>query len=127
MATATCTLAIQNPPQYDIGSQAINYYFTLTFSNATDTYATGGITCDLTQARNLASTSSLPISVWVYPINAQPSTNQHFYQYVQGTTQANGKVQIFEGAAEKTNAQAMNAGGNENGDTIRLIATFARR
>jgi hypothetical protein len=127
MATATCKLAVLNPPQYTIGSNEIEYFYTLTFSAAADTYATGGITLDLTQATNLSSTSTLPISVWIYPLNAQPSSNQHAYQYVQGTTQANGKCQIFEGAAEKTNAQAMNAGGNEFADSIRVVATFARR
>jgi hypothetical protein len=127
MATATVKLAVLNPPQYSVGSQTIDYLFTATFSAPTDTYATGGITMDLTQANNLSSTSSLPLTVWVQAINAQPATNQHYYQYVQGTTQANGKVQIFEGAAEKTNTQAMNAGGNENADTIRVVAVFTRR
>jgi hypothetical protein len=127
MATATVKLAVLNPPQYSIGSQDANYYYTLTFSAATDTYTTGGITCDLTQAGNLAMTSTLPISVWIYSNKVQPTTNQNSYQYVQGTTQANGKLQIFVGAAEKTNAQAMNAGNNENADSIRVVAQFTRR
>jgi hypothetical protein len=82
---------------------------------------------DLTQAGNLSATSSLPIIVFVEATNALAATNQNYYNYVQGTTQANGKLQCFSGAAEKTAAQAMNAGGNQFGDTIRVIATFPRR
>lgn len=128
MATATCSLTILNPPQYTIGSQEITYYHTLGFSAATDTYATGGITLDLTQTRTLAGSTQLPLSVFIWPITVQGAgTGGVTPVYIQGTTQANGKVQFFEGSAEKTNAQAMNAGANEFGMTFRVAATFARR
>jgi len=127
MATATCKLAVLNPPQYDIGSTVINYWFTLTFSAATDTYATGGITCDLTQAGNIANSTSLPLLVWVQSTTAQGASHQSYFQYCQGTTQKNGLLQIFTAGAEKTNGQAMNAGDNENSYVIRVCATFPRR
>lgn len=128
MATATCSLTILNPPQYTIGSQEITYYHTLGFSAATDTYVTGGILLDLTQAKNLAGSSTLPISVFIWPITVQGAgTNCVTPVYIQGTTQANGKVQFFEGSAEKTTATAMNAGANEFAMTFRVAATFTRR
>lgn len=126
MATATASIAGPlNPPQYDLGTSCIDYFYTVSFSAATDTYATGGITFDLTKAAaNWNSATGLPslLTVWVY---TDTSTNS--YSYIRGTTIANGKLVIYEANVQKTNATALNAGGNEFADVIKVMATFVRR
>jgi hypothetical protein len=126
MAVATASISGPlTPPQYTISSRTIDYYYTLSFSAAADTYATGGITFDLTKAA--ANWSNVPaglagvLTVWVYSDTALNS-----YQFVRGTNLTNGKLVIYESGVQKTNLQALNAGGNEAADLVKVIVTCKR-
>lgn len=78
--------------------------FTIT---ATGNYVTGGDTLDLTQLFNLASSApgmNLPtfenvIKVEIQSGRSAPGPSAQFvYQYCQGTTLANGTMQVFQSA-----------------------------
>lgn len=126
MAVATASISGPlNPPQYDVSQSTVTYYYNVALSAATDTYATGGITLDLTKAAaNWAQNSGLAsiLTVWAY---TDTSINSYLFQ--RGTTIANGKLAMFESGVQKTNAQALNAGGNEFADKIILAVTAVRR
>lgn len=107
--------------------------FTIT---ATGNYVTGGDTLDLTQLFNLASSApgmNLPTFEGVAKVELQSNrsapgaANQAVYQYCQGTTLANGTMQVLTGAAAQAGLTELSAGAYPalvTGDTIQGEAYF---
>lgn len=129
MANAVATATILNPPQYSIGSNTVDYYYTLSVSPSPATYVVGGI--QIAFPSNLAQVTykSSIIAGWAFSVAQLAATNQNFYSIniVGGTTGAGPTgilLQIFQGTAELT-AVAIPAG--ISNDTIRLLLTCSRR
>jgi hypothetical protein len=104
---------------------------TVALSAAADLYATGGIVMDLTALGDVAKSGVPPtfVVVWSQPAVGSPGTNLYIYSFNPGSSQNNGKLQIFTGAAaqtaltEYTNAAALT---NPFADTIVFEAVFPR-
>src|ERR1017187_502498 len=84
-------------------------------------YVTGGIACDLSQLGIAAG--GVPVSVDVNSARAAGASaaNTYLYNYLPGTTQANGVLQINTGAAAQTAPTELSAGNipaGVSGDTI---------
>jgi hypothetical protein len=91
------------------------------------TYAPGGLVCAF--ASGSAPRSGYPpleIRVWSEPTSGTPSG--YTYQYVRGTTQANGKLVIMQDGSTSPSAEIPTAAvpAGVSGDTIRFHAIFAR-
>lgn len=130
----TVTLALQTssntglPIGIDDRQKTFSIPFTMTLTGA---YVTGGFTLDLTQLFAAAAggpgmslpTNALPLRVTFESArpSSSPQTNLYIYNYAPGTTQANGLVQIFTGAAAQTALTELSAGAlpaGVTGDTI---------
>lgn len=96
----------------------------------TGNYATGGDTLSFASQDQIKS-SSLPTQVEIYSAHSTttPQTNMFVYNYAPGTSQANGKMQVFTGAAAQTALTELSAGAYPAGvtaDTIQFHATFPK-
>lgn len=112
MATATVT---DTPQVVSMEGKLQHVYGTIAVSATPDTYATGGLTIDLTGGTVHASRPP----VWV----EFTSSNGNIYAYVPGTTIANGKLKILSAVnTEVTNGTAIAA--QYSGDTILYHAVF---
>ena len=129
MATATATFTV-NPTALNAEDQlqkSILVRGTLTFSAATDTYATGGVVATFTPLESIKS--SLPptsVRIWSQPAVGSPVTFHYDYTYNPGSTIQNGQVQIWSGlgaGAEYGNGSALT---NPGADTLLFEATFVR-
>lgn len=94
-------------------------------------YVTAGILADLTALGDALKSGQLPTSVrvWSMPTTASPETNQYLYLFCLGTTQANGKLQVYTGAAAQTALTELSAGNipaGVSGDAIVFEAVFPR-
>lgn len=105
-------------PLIEKGPKMLRLYVQLTLTNAVN-YVTGGDTLDLTALFGTAGlpgysfpTASLPEKVEFQSVlpTSTPQTNTFLYQYVPGTTLANGKIQVFTGAAAQTGFTELSAG-----------------
>lgn len=120
-------------PGIEKSAKFLHLFFQIT---ASGNYATGGDTLDLTALFGTAGlpgysypTASLPEKVEILSANptATPQTNTFVYQYVPGTTLANGKFQVFTGAAAQTGLTELSAGAypaGVTGDTIEAELTI---
>lgn len=123
MATGTATPTVTSTSWN--GSELI-MRGTVAFSSASDTYATGGLTISFAGLAGLES-SSIPLQVTFF-VKSAP-TNLFVYKYVFGTTQANGLIQIFTGAAAQTALTELSNGTaltSPAADTIGFVAYFLR-
>ena len=117
-ATATATITSQ-----DWTGNELIVRGTVAFSAAADTYTTKGVPFSLVGVQS----GSLPNEVRLFVTSAP--TNLYVYNYALGTTQANGAIQIFTGAAaqtaltEYTSAAALT---NPYNDSISFVAYFPR-
>ena len=96
---------------------------TVAFSAAADTYTTKGVPMSFAGVQS----GSLPTEVRFYVTSAP--TNLYYYNYAAGTTQANGAVQIFTGAAAQTGLTEYTSGSaltNPFLDSISFVAYFPR-
>jgi hypothetical protein len=113
-------------------TQRIEHVFgTLAIGASPATYAAGGIACSFAGFDAIKATSA-PISV---DVSSQPAAGsgaaaKFIYQFLPGSGQANGLLQIFTGAAaqsgltELTDGAAIPAG--VSGDAIAFHARFNR-
>jgi len=121
MASATATPTIVS--QDWTGNELI-VRGTLAFSAATDTYTTKGVPFSLVGVNS----SELPTEVRVFVTSAP--TNLYVYNYAIGTTQANGAIGIFTGAAAQTALTEYTSGGaltNPANDSLSFVAWFPRK
>lgn len=94
---------------------------------ATGSYTTAGDTLSL--AFGDLPVNSAPIDVIIQSRPTTGPTNMFEYNYVFGTTPANGKMQIFTGAAAQTALTELSAGALPAGvtsDIIGFTATFQK-
>lgn len=92
---------------------------------ATGNYTTGGDTLSLQSGD--VPVNSAPIEVRIQSQATSGPTNLFEYHYVPGTTPANGKMQIFTGAAAQTALTELSSGAlpaGVTGDTIGFAAVF---
>jgi hypothetical protein len=91
--------------------KTLHVFFSVKLTNGTTNYVAGGETIDLTQLFGTGGlpgysfpTASLPEKVEMQSVlpTASPQTGLFEYQYVPGTTLANGKIQVFTGAAAQS-------------------------
>lgn len=96
-------------------------------------YATGGDTLDLSSSSLFSTTASAPgkslpsaglpiyVRFWSAKSAASPQTNLFVYNFAPGTTNANGKMQVFTGAAAQTALTELSAGAYPAGVTADVI------
>jgi len=128
MAASTITVTISST---DWTGRNLIVFGTVAWSPSADTYTTGGNTMSFAGFDDI-KTSSLPnfVEVISQPTSANHAANSYVYQFLPGTTLANGTLQIFTGAAaqtgltELTSNAAIPAG--VSGDTIKFRASFPR-
>ena len=120
MAAATATPTITS--QDWTGNELI-VRGTVAFSAATDTYTTKGVPFSLVGVQS----GSLPNEVRIFVTSAP--TNLYVYNYAAGTTQANGAIGIFTGAAAQTALTEYTSNAaltNPALDSISFVAYFPR-
>lgn len=106
-------------------SSMLHVYGTIT---ASGNYSTAGDTLDFSKQDAIKSTS-VPVQVEVYSAKTAGPTNLFVYNYSPGTTIANGKCQVFTGAAAQTALTELSAGAypaGVTGDSIVFHATFPK-
>jgi len=128
MAQAVATPTITEP--VDNMMRTIIVRGTIAVQANPATYKAGGIACSFAGFDDIKSGSPpLNVKVWSQPA-AGVSPSGYVYDYTPGTSQANGQLSIFTGAAaqspltELTDGAAIPAG--VSGDSIYFEATFAR-
>lgn len=101
-------------PLIEKHAKTLHIFFSLTL---TGSYPTGGDTVDLTAFFGTSGlpgysfpTASLPEKVEFQSLKTPGATGLFVYQYVPGTTLANGKVQVFTGAAAQSALTEFSAG-----------------
>lgn len=90
-------------------------------------YATPGLTTDLSSGD--LPVGSPPLEVRIYSTKSPGAIALFEYQYTPGTTPANGKTQIFTGAAAQSGLAELADGATPagvTGDTISFTATFQK-
>lgn len=123
MALAVTVSRIHHPQ----GSKEIKVYGTIV---ASGNYPTGGDTLNLLSATyNLGqgppASSRVPIMGIILSVKA--NTAEFQYLYIAGTTQANGVMQIYTGAAAQSGLAELSAGAypaGVTGDTINFMIVF---
>lgn len=125
VATAVPTITFVETTQ-----DAIHVHGTLAVGASPLTYATKGITLSFA-GLDLIKSSSAPIKVYI--MSQAPAgygaANMYEYSFNPGTTQANGLMQIFTGAAAQTALTELSAGAvpaGVSGDTIVFEAIFQK-
>jgi hypothetical protein len=89
-------------------------------------YATPGLTFDLSSG-DLPVSSAIPLEVRIYSVGAAIAL--YVYRYTPGTTNADGKLQIFTGAAAQSGLAELANGASPagvTGDTINFVAVFQK-
>jgi len=89
MATGTLTATLSATRHPDVTDNYFHYYIDLAVSAAGDTYATGGVVCSLAGKKLLGHGLPERVEIWDEKAAAQCK-----YQYVNGSSPANGKVVI---------------------------------
>jgi hypothetical protein len=126
MAAATTTLTVTSTTE---DQKTLTVFGTLTWSASPATYTAGGNVMSFLGFDDIKS-GSLPLWVDVVSAKTAGGLNLYIYSYSPGTTQGNGTLQIFTGAAaqtaltELTNGAAIPSG--VSGDTIIFKAIFPR-
>ena len=114
--TNTSGIGSGGQPLIEKTAKTLHLYIVIT---ATGSYSTGGDTLDLTQVFGTGGLpgysfplASLPEKIEILSVKpaATPQTNSFVYQYAPGTTLANGKMQVFTGAAAQTALTELSAG-----------------
>jgi len=116
------------------GAKSIKVLFTITASGS---YPANGDTLDLTALFALAAgapgsmvpTAALPLKVDIKSNKGTAQANLFVYNYLPGTTLANGKMQIYTGAAAQTGLTEFAAGAypaGVTGDVIQGEVLFAK-
>ena len=127
MAASTITVTISST---DWTGKNLIIFGTVAWSASPDTYTTGGNTMSFANFDEVKS-GSLPnfVEVFSQPTAASHAANSYVYQFLPGTTIANGVLQIFTGAAAQTALTELSAGAvpaGVSGDTIKFRASFPR-
>ena len=127
MAASTITVTINST---DWTGKNLIVYGTVAWSASPDTYSTGGNTMSFAGFDDIKS-DGLPnfVEVFSQPTAANHAANSYVYQFLTGTTLANGTLQIFTGAAAQTALTELSAGAvpaGVSGDTIKFRASFPR-
>lgn len=92
---------------FDVGFNTVTVYFTVTPSG---NYVLGGDTLDFTQLKDIIKSSYVPLQVYLQS-QAPGGASGWWYSYRPGTTQANGKMQVFgTGASAGTSHQELGNG-----------------
>ena len=124
-------------PLIEKHAKTLHIFFSVTLTNGATNYPTGGEALDLTALFGAAGLpgysfplASLPEKVELASVKptSGAQTNLFVYNYVPGTTLANGKLQVFTGAAAQTALTELTAGNYPAGvlnDTIVGEAYFA--
>lgn len=120
-------VTLNAPTQQEFTSSMLHLYGTVTPSGS---YATGGDACSFA-GLDQVKTDQLPVQVEFYSARPTSSaqTNLYAYQYTPGTTLANGKFQVFTGAAAQTALTELSAGAypaGVTGDVIMYHAIFPK-
>lgn len=108
-------------------SSYYHIYGTITPSGS---YVTAGDTLSFA-GLDIIKSGQIPLRVEIYSNRptSSPQTNLYFYNYAPGTSQANGKMQVFTGAAAQTALTELSAGAypaGVTGDVIGFHAVFAK-
>jgi hypothetical protein len=124
------------PIGLDESQKTFRLFFTVTL---TGSYVAGGFTLDLTQlftalaggpgANLITAANPLVVRLQSARPSSSPQTNQYEYSYAPGTTQANGLMQIFTGAAAQTALTELSNGALPAGvlaDVIQCEAVFPK-
>lgn len=112
--SAICSPASTNTgqPLIEKHPKTIHFFGRITLSNTVN-YAAGGDPLDLggllPAGYNFPS-NGLPEKVEIMSIKTPGQANEFVYVYAQGTTMANGKLQVFTGAAAQTGLTELSAG-----------------
>lgn len=127
MAASTITVALTN---VDNTQNLVHVFGTVAWSAGPDTYSTGGNTMSFAGFDKIKS-NEVPLMVRVKsaPAAGSGAANEFVYTFLPGTTMANGKLQIFTGAAAQTALTELSAGAvpsGVSGDTIVFEAWFKR-
>lgn len=125
--SASCTIRTVNSsapgaaggqPMIEKHAKTLHVFIAISLTNAVN-YVTGGDTLDLTAIFGTAGlpgylfpTGALPEKVEIQSVKptSGAQTNLFVYSYVPGTTLANGKIQVFTGAAAQTALTELSAG-----------------
>ena len=132
MANAVATFALGSDLNaVDTTERSLILRGTVTVGPSPLQYVTAGILADLTALKDALKSGQLPTSVkiWSMPSTASAETNVYIYLFCLGTTQANGKMQVYTGAAAQTALTELSAGNipaGVSGDTIVFEAVFPR-
>ncbi len=133
LAVAMQTSSQSGLPYFEASAKIIRIYFTITASGS---YSTGGDTLDLTQL--FSSIPGLDIPVGAMPLKLEimsahgtgtPQTAMFVYNFAPGSTLANGKMQVFTGAAAQAGLTELSAGAypaGVTGDSITAEVVFPR-
>lgn len=127
MSASTVTFTPSTSVLPDITQRLVTVYGTVTWTANPDTYSTGGNT--LSFAGSCQWADNPPVEVKMWSAATSGPTNLYIYSYVPGTTSANGKAQIFTGAAAQTALTELSAGAvpsGVSGDTIACKVVFLR-
>ncbi len=121
MATATCTATRNKNIEPDTLGRHCIYFGNLAITGSGDTYVTGGLTLSFAGVSGIPHNDP-PATVYVW---SESASNGYLFQYVTGTTNANGKLVILASVTvangtgpcvvEMTNSTAIPAG--ISGDT----------
>jgi hypothetical protein len=130
VAVATAAL-IPDLNSVDVTEKTIILRGTVTVGASPLTYATGGITLDLTAFGDFLKSGSLPteVKIWSNAPASAPNTAQYLYSFAKGTTQKNGTMQVWTGAAAQSGLAELSAGSvpaGVSGDVISIRAEFPR-
>src|SRR5512146_1074320 len=131
MATATATFSVNTASLTAVdNTQKIQHvYGTVSFSAATDTYATGGVVASFASSAEIIKSDQPPVwvRIWSQPAVGSPNTFIYLYTFNPGSTLANGKLQVWLGVGasspEYGNGSALT---NPGADTILYEAAFIR-
>ena len=96
VATPTLTQPLDNT-QHNIVA-----YGTIAVTASTATYATGGVVLDFSKLGISSSYPPFLVTIKSEPLVASPATAEYIYTFLPGTTLANGKLQIYTGAAAQS-------------------------
>lgn len=118
--------ATGTPIGIEEGTKTFRVFLTLTLLGS---YATGGDPFDLNAIFGLTAggpgssnpSGSLPLKVELQSIKATAQTALFLYNYVPGTTLANGTIQVYTGAAAQSGLAELNAGAYPAGVLADLI------
>jgi len=91
MATATVTLTRNKNIEPDTLGRHCVYFGTVAITANPDTYATGGLTMSFAGVSGIPHNEP-PVTVYVW---SESAADGFLFQYLTGTTNANGKLQIL--------------------------------